>query len=57
MAPRVVRSDEEISAVLDRCSDAENDGKSAYPGMSYEQGITVFYNWLTTKSADPVFED
>lgn len=53
--PVIIRSTEEIETVLNICSDHSNDGIRAYPGMSYEDGITEFWRWLTESKADPLF--
>lgn len=42
----VERSQEEIDELLNRCVEAEETGESAYPGMSYEQGIKAAIEWL-----------
>jgi len=52
----IVRSEAEISDVLGKCVDAMDTG-SAYPGMTYEQGVEYAIKWLTERDADPVFED
>lgn len=31
----------DINAVANRCAEAEDAGESAYPGMSYEQGVAT----------------
>lgn len=42
----VKRTDEEVNELLNRCSEAEENGESAYPGMTYEQGIKAMAEWL-----------
>lgn len=56
MVPKIIRTQEEINEVLNRCSDAEADDDTTYPGMTYEQGARYMYNWLTDKAADPMFD-
>lgn len=41
----IVRSDKEIDDVLNKAAEGIEDG-SVYPGMSYEQGIQAFADWL-----------
>ena len=53
----VIRTQEEIDAVLNRCVEADAKGGSAYPGMTYEQGVKYAIDWLLNKDADPVFEE
>ena len=53
----VVRTDKEINEVLNRCIVAENEGTSAYPDMTYEQGVKYAIGWLLDKASDPVFEE
>lgn len=40
------RTEKEIDELLNRCVEAEETGESAYPGMSYEQGIKAAIEWL-----------
>lgn len=40
------RPQEQIDELLNRCTEAEETGESAYPGMSYEQGIKAAIEWL-----------
>jgi hypothetical protein len=42
----VERSDEEVNAVLNTCAEAEESGRSKYPGMTYEQGVANGIRWL-----------
>ena len=42
----------DIEALLNECVDAENDGRTEYFGMTYEQGIKAGIEWLTTKDTD-----
>lgn len=50
----VVRSEQEIDDVLNKASDGIEDG-SVYPGMSYEQGILAFAEWLFGDTEDVPF--
>ena len=40
------RTQKQIDELLNRCMEAEETGESAYPGMSYEQGIKAAFEWL-----------
>ena len=40
------RPQEQIDELLNRCAEAEETGESAYPGMTYEQGIMAAIEWL-----------
>lgn len=40
------RTQRQIDDLLDRCVKSEETGESAYPGMSYEQGIKAAIEWL-----------
>ena len=42
----VQRTDDQVNDLLNRCAEAEEIGESAYPGMSYEQGIKAAIEWL-----------
>jgi hypothetical protein len=52
----IIRTPDEINDVLNEAADGENEG-TRYPGMSYENGINNFYNWLVGNTDDPVFEE
>ncbi len=43
----------EMDEVLDWCQDAENDGNSKFPGMSYEQGVMYAILWMRGDSGSP----
>jgi hypothetical protein len=51
-----VRRQEEIDEVLHRCIDQHAAGGSAYPGMTYEEGVDAALRWVTGKSDNPVFD-
>lgn len=42
----VQRTDDQVNDLLNRCAEAEETGESAYPGMTYEQGIKAAIEWL-----------
>ena len=42
----IKRTDEETNDLLNKCDEQENKGGSAYPGMTYEQGIRAGINWI-----------
>lgn len=48
----IVRTEQEIWDLLNQCADAENDGVSNYPGMTYEQGIKAAIEWITGDTED-----
>lgn len=52
----IVRTDQEIDQVLNKAADGINEG-SAYPGMSYEDGIQAFADWLFGYTEDAPFEE
>lgn len=56
MAYEIVRTDEEIDDVLDKCFEAEQSG-SKYRGMSYEQGIRYVIDWLTQECMEHPFDE
>lgn len=53
---RLVQSDTEIDDVLNTCADAEDEGKSQYPGMTYEQGVRVGIEWLLGMTDEAPFD-
>jgi len=52
----VARKDEEIDNLLNACCEQEEQGGSAVPGMSYEQGIKAAIEWLTDEHSDHPLE-
>lgn len=48
-------TDEEINDLLNKCSDAEENG-SDLPGMTYEEGIKNALMWATGQIADNPFD-
>lgn len=53
----IVRSDQEINEVIDTCSDYENEGKTKWRGMTYEQGVKRAILWLTEEEEINPLED
>ena len=51
------RSQEEIAEQLDRAVQAQVDGESRWPGMSYEEGVDAALRWVTGESNDLPMED
>lgn len=56
MIRSIVRSEAEIDEVLNKASEAFDEG-SKYPGMSYEDGIRAFAEWLFGDTNDNPFEE
>ena len=50
-------TEDQINAVLDQCMNAANTGISAYPGMSYEQGVEYAIDWLLEDGVQPFDDD
>jgi hypothetical protein len=51
-------SDQEINASLDKCADAENEGTTQWPGMTYEQGVRAGIEWVLGNTTDnPVADE
>lgn len=46
-------SKDEVDDVLDQCVAAEQNG-SAYPGMSYEQGVDAAIRWMQGDGSNPM---
>ena len=47
MPYEIVKSDEEINDLIQRCMDAEAKGTTKYFGLTYEQGVKVALDWVT----------
>lgn len=48
----IVRSDEEIQAVVEWIDELRDRGGSHYRAMTYEQGMSAMLDWLTDNDAD-----
>ncbi len=53
---RLAQSDTNIDDVLNKCADAEDEGRSQYPGMTYEQGVRIGIEWLLGVTDESPFE-
>ena len=51
------RDRKEIDDQLNRTTEAVDSGATAWPGMSYEQGVENALRWVTGESDDPPMED
>jgi hypothetical protein len=53
---RLAQNDTDIDDVLNQCADAEDEGRSQYPGMTYEQGVRIGIEWLLGITDESPFE-
>lgn len=56
MLKEIPVTERDMNDVLNRCTAAEDEGATAYPGMSYEQGVSVAIRWLTDVYAPHPFD-
>ena len=49
----IKRDNTTINDLLNRLSEAIDEGIRKYPGMSYEEGQRDMFNWLTDSYNDP----
>lgn len=54
---RIVRTDEQVAELQNRAVGNYGDGRSEYPGMSFEAGIDLTIEWLTCPEAEYPFDD
>ena len=47
-------TEDEINEVMNQCIEAESDGRSRWPGMSYEQGVLAAIRWLKEGDCHPL---
>lgn len=52
----IKRTEKEIDELLNKCSEAEENGDTSYPGMSYEQGIKNALEWALGYTNDNPLE-
>lgn len=43
-------TDKAIDKLLNQCAEAEDDGTTKFPGMTYEQGVKAALEWVTGES-------
>ena len=54
----MVRTREQVDDLLQRCGDAEFEGSTKFPGMSYEQGVLYGLSWMIhDEDVDPIKEE
>ncbi|MHA2136204.1 MAG: hypothetical protein ACW99J_20280 [Candidatus Thorarchaeota archaeon] len=53
----IVRTDEEIREVLEKCMELEESGENPYWGMTYTQGVQFAIDWLTEEGQDHPFDE
>lgn len=51
------KSEEEIDAVLNKCAEQIDAGGSAWPGMTYEQGVDAALRWVNGDTDENPMED
>lgn len=56
MTYAVARTPDEIDEVLNECVEAEAQGHSRYPGMSYEEGVRAGIEWALGLSEAAPFD-
>lgn len=54
---KVMRTEDEVNDLLNQCVEAEDSGRSKFPGMTYEQGVRNAIDWLTGNSDDNPMAD
>ena len=53
----MIPSSSEVDEVLNVAAEAEEKGKSAYPGMTYEQGVSAAIRWMRGEEPLPLGEE
>ena len=51
------RTEEEIDDVLNRAAEAEDAGKTQWPGMTYEQGVAAALHWAVGNQDNNPMDD
>jgi len=52
-----IRKESEVDNLIDRVIEQINQGGSKFPGMSYEEGLRVMYDWLNGDLETDPLED
>jgi len=55
--PTLVRTRDEIDRVIDWTINEEGQGRTRYPGMSYEEGVRDAIDWLLGDSDEAPDEE
>lgn len=53
----IVRTKAEVDKLIDTCIESESEGRSVYPGMTYEQGIRAGIEWLIGETDEYPFDE
>ena len=53
----IERTRSEIDEQLNACVDSIDEGRSKYPGMTYEQGVDAALRWVAGDTDDAPMED
>lgn len=56
MSDMIVRNKQEIEAVLQKAEDTLETGESNFAGMTYEEGMLAFHNWLVGNCDENPFD-
>lgn len=43
-----------VNEVLNQCEEQEDEGRSRWPGMSYEQGVAAAIRWMQGDGQNPM---
>lgn len=57
MAYTIKRTTAEIDDTLNRAMEAEDDGRSNRPGMTFEQGVSAAIQWITGQHNENPMDD
>jgi hypothetical protein len=52
MARPIARSNKQVDDLLNKCSEQEDEGGSAFPGMTYEQGVKAGIEWIMNEDSE-----
>jgi hypothetical protein len=47
-------TEDQINDVLNQCSEAADEGRSKFPGMTYEQGVEAGVKWMQGDGNNPM---
>lgn len=50
-------SEDEIYEQIDKAAESEDSGRSRWPGMTYEQGVSATLNWILGNFPEPPMSD
>lgn len=54
MSAHINPAEEQVDTVLNTCMEREDEGYTAWPGLTYEQGVSAALRWVMGEGGNPL---